>query len=664
MSSNLATNPSFDSLSFDDIYKRYYGKVDPLPSSAIRCDEKQISPEIIDKPNLLKNFSIEPMSDELKPVSGVSIISELNLERKPQFLNWFSEFTSFIENSPNDAAIYSKLGMLSSNIHHTYIANLEAFIKQYIKTLIGNKYLLMCLMYKCMIVNIRLISNCDYNAHESLSDKWFDDWIKGEKLNGKTIIDSLEKQANTYAGNNLEVLLSKIYSDSKQKNILLELTYDMSDTPGLRGGVNPFSWLSSKRPVNGVKEPVAPANVNEDVVTNVNKPPITSEITTDENALDSGEEEPVDYDVSNVDDSYGNKSLAQRFTRKMGKMGQRLNATMKTTSRARTYKPINAASDADYVHDKSMLSSVYNQTFRTGEMMREKQYQRLKSIVSAQRTNIMNKSELLKYQYCCNLELAKTAEATKADLWWCRTPSLVAYTVSTTNLAANAMLNQGLPKHAPMDIKTLSHTLASMPMISASTSIAVASIINAALGPIVGLFAGVVVGTISESLWFKDLRSTRLSNLAFQRFIESNENFIEETNKREILVNGNVCSYRNHRKEYLFRFLLSQRINSLYDELCNEYFIKPLKKLDYFLFLYQTNVKLNKTNKPQEQPSNKRLRSFAQNESDNIISSEGYGLRSATATVRNPSSGGFKNKNKNKNKTRKRNLKDGVKKSR
>jgi len=521
---------SFDELMFPEIFNQYNSKDKKIINNNIDCNEVSTSSDIQGKPNLL-NFNIEKMFDDLQEINGIDISKEHLECQSDKFCKWFEQFANIVQSSPNDAAIYSKIGLLSSKYHYSYKTKLETIIKNYIKKLIGNKYLLICLLYKCMIVTLRLIGNCDFNNYESFSNKWIEDFLKNDKLNATSIIDKIKKKTDKYIFPNendkdiktiFNTIINKLYTnDDKKINIDIDLSSDVNPSGGGDGDddgayVNPLSGIPEEK----------------------------------ENA---GEE---------------------RYPK----------------SRQRT-------SFFPDLKDKLLpkpIINVFNQTLRTGEMVRDAQYKALKDLVSGQRTNIMNKYQLLKNQFCCNSELAATAASNPVDLWWSRTPSLVAYAVATTNLTANAMMNQGLGGLPSFSVTSIASQIS--PMVSASSSIALASVINAALGPIMGLFVGVVVGTISESLWFKDLRNSRLANLAFQSFIDSEKNLKNKLEKNEILVNNNICTYRGHRKEYIFRFFLAQSINALYDSLCEEYFVKPLKKLDFYMFLYQVNVKIEELN--------------------------------------------------------------------
>ena len=181
-----------------------------------------------------------------------------------------------------------------------------------------------------------------------------------------------------------------------------------------------------------------------------------------------------------------------------------------------------------------------------------------------------------KNNFCSTFELVKTVEIKKDDPWWYRTPSLVATATASTNLATKVSLDSS----PIMNTKDLARTI-SVDNSLAQHAVALATITNAVCGPIIGLFIGLAIGTFLESEFFKNLRSSRLINLQFINYINSDKNLINELRK-----NTNNCSYSVDKISYIKRFTDVDNDIKNYEKEAKENYDDYIENLFFYLFIY------------------------------------------------------------------------------
>jgi hypothetical protein len=545
---------------FDKIYRQtYLGELTDAEkkektSITVTCDKKQFTTTTEKKPNLLKGIEIKDydygmlVEPTIEYVTNKAEITNIN---SPALYKKLFDISKIANKKTPENVKYLEIGKTTNEKCAQQKANFEAFIVEYCKILANNKYHLLCKLRECMIANMKLTANCDFNNLESMSNKWLDDSFKGRTNDGikkylnditqivKAEVDKLirinlsseeDKELNAF-----ETLISQINSGSIQ----VQFTEEPKGEQQKGGGLGDF--LKSKKIIQ-VQKP-AYESIPTVPITNVPKSVVPTRFVTTA------------------------KNVARGFQQSQSQ------------SRLRT-KNINF------------------EDYDIGVAERNEIYGKIYNIIKTVRTNIMCMHELFNNQFCSIAEMGKTAEKSQKDVWWQRTPSLVAYTVASTTFSANTAIfileNEAniIPSVPAMASYLQTH---SGDIVSNATSaIALATFINAAVGPIVGVAVGALIGTVLESKWYKSLRSTRLENITFQRFINNNDEYIEIMNTSEFKVNGHVCSYRKHLKEYIFRCLFANAIRKTYNDLSKKMYEDPLDKLKYYLFVYDDCLITNK----------------------------------------------------------------------
>jgi hypothetical protein len=247
--------------------------------------------------------------------------------------------------------------------------------------------------------------------------------------------------------------------------------------------------------------------------------------------------------------------------------------------------------------DSKFKSGIFNKIDFTNWFPRSKGYDKLTELITNEKNNIINYYNYLNYNFISKFEVAKTAEVTNWDPWWLRTPSIVAYSVLATTTEVTA-INYQYSESVP-DWKTTTDTFNSISsngnVNEHNLNLFLAQVMHISMGPIIGVFVGAVVGSILESKWFKNLRTTREQNLRFQDFITNyekkegkiNEKIISLTKKEK--THNSKCLYTSDTYSYLLRFYLVKCLRELYEKICYNYYDKHIENIDIFLFLFEVN---------------------------------------------------------------------------
>ena len=214
----------------------------------------------------------------------------------------------------------------------------------------------------------------------------------------------------------------------------------------------------------------------------------------------------------------------------------------------------------------------------TNNELERKTLKEIDNLTKSIRIKIMSLNVQCKNNFCSTFELVKTVEVKKDDPWWYRTPSLVAMTTASTNLITKVSLDSS-------NIGTTNLTNAisrSGDQIMAQHAVALATLTNAVLGPIIGLFIGLAIGTFLESEFFKNLRSSRLINLQFINYINSDKKLIVD------LRNDNTsnCSYGVNKLDYIKRFNDVNIDIKKYEKEAKENYDDYIENLYFYLFIY------------------------------------------------------------------------------
>jgi hypothetical protein len=543
---NLVPNESgVSELEFIKIYRQtYLGELTDSEKQeeitiTVTCHDAPKTTKTKKKPSLLKgieiknyysNFIEDPFNESIKKAG-------LDENNGPKLYKKLKKISEILTKKVPENVKYLEIGKMTNESCSKQKPIFEKFIVEYCKILANNKYFLLCKLRDCMIANMKLIANCDFNNLESISNKWLDDSFKRRSIRGiKEYLNEIKEVVNKIVGDaQFDTLIEKI----NEGNIQVVFNQN-NEAENLVGG--------------------------ESILQKAYKS--LSRGTTPESTTPS---ETVPGKISAVGQNVAN------FTASL--VGKR-------QSRIRS---------------KSMKIPELD----IGVVEREQIYTEINNIIRTERTNIIGMHELFKNQFCSFTEMGKTAEISQKDVWWQATPSLVAYTVASTTFSANSAIfiaenefdiKPGVPTMADYLQKESGHIVS-----NATGAIALATFINAAVGPIVGVAVGALIGTIINSKWFKNLRSSRLENVTFQRFINDNDEYINIMNKNELKVNDHVCSYRHHLKEYIFRCLYAMKIRDSYNKLAKKMFDDPLDKLKYYLFVYDDCVVTNKFSESTEE---------------------------------------------------------------
>jgi hypothetical protein len=313
--------------------------------------------------------------------------------------------------------------------------------------------------------------------------------------------------------------------------------------------------------------------------------------------------------------------------------------------------------------DSKIKSSLFNRIDFTNWFPRSKGYDKLTEIITNEKNNIINYYNYLKYNFISKFEVAKTAEVTKLDPWWLRTPSIVAYSVLATTTEVTA-INYQYSESVP-DWKTATDTFNSFSsngkVNEHNLNLFLAQVMHISMGPIIGVFVGAIVGSILESKWFKNLRTTREQNLRFQDFITNyekkegkiNEKIISLTKKEKTY--DSKCLYTSDTYSYLLRFYLVKCLRELYEKICYNYYDKHIENIDIFLFLFEVNfnISLSPNSIPNRllNPEKASLKIFTAPRELKLQPKGGY------KKIKNKTRAVTKIKQKNKNKTKKAKIK-------
>jgi hypothetical protein len=196
----------------------------------------------------------------------------------------------------------------------------------------------------------------------------------------------------------------------------------------------------------------------------------------------------------------------------------------------------------------------------------------LRDLVKLIRTELMTMHEYVKNKFCSKLELTRTIQKYPDSAFWLRTPGLVAITTSAVNCGAAFSLND----FGDTTSLFATHLQNSAEKYSAEAATRIASIVNTVCGPLLGLIVGLSLGTLVESQFFKDLRSSRIIYLTFLKLIK---NHYPDLTLAE-------CSYRGNSPDYMDKFMNSKRdIDSYYEE-ATQYYDDSVKNLNFYLFVY------------------------------------------------------------------------------
>ena len=552
---------------FDKIYRQtYLGELTSAEKKeeitiTLTCGGKPFTTTTKEKPNLLKGIEIkdydygELVEPTIEYVTNKAEITNIN---SPALYKKLFDISKIANKKTPENVKYLEIGKTTNEGCNKQKENFEAFIVEYCKILANNKYHLLCKLRECMIANMKLTANCDFNNLESMSNKWLDDSFKGRTNDGikkylnditkivKLKVDKLihinltseeDKELNAF-----ETLISQINTGG------IQVQFTEDSQPQKAGALTDF-FKSKKTPVQNSVYESSPAVPIKNV-------PITN------------------APITNVPKSV----VPNRFV-----------ATAKNVARG-----FQQPQSQSRLRSKNMNFGDYD----IGVAERNEIYKNIYDIIKTERTNIMCMHELFNNQFCSIAEMGKTAEKSQKDVWWQRTPSLVAYTVASATFSANSAIfileNEADISPGVSAMATHLQEYSGDIVSNATSAIALATFINAAVGPIVGVAVGALIGTILESKWYKSLRSTRLENITFQRFINNNDEYINIMNTTEFRVNGNVCSYRKHLKEYIFRCLFASAIRKSYNDLSKKMYEDPLDKLKYYLFVYDDCLIANK----------------------------------------------------------------------
>ena len=189
--------------------------------------------------------------------------------------------------------------------------------------------------------------------------------------------------------------------------------------------------------------------------------------------------------------------------------------------------------------------------------------QKIRELVSLVRTEIMAMKDFEKNNFCSKLEIVNTVKKYPDSAFWLRTPGLVALTTSAVNISAAFSLHS---------IKAATSAASSHLQTEA---LRIASIVNTACGPLLGLIIGLSVGTLLESKFYKDLRNSRMIYLSFQKFLATN-------NYKAF----SPCSYRNNATEYKNKFETAKERIDEYFSNTKTYYDDEITNLDFYFFIY------------------------------------------------------------------------------
>lgn len=548
---SLPNESEVSELEFKKIYRQtYLGELTDSEKQeeitiTVTCDGKQITTKTKKKPSLLKGIEIKNYYSKFIEDPFNESINNTSIDPNHKLYKKLKKISEILTKKVPENVKYLEIGKMTNESCSKQKPNFEKFIVEYCKILANNKYFLLCKLRDCMIANMKLIANCDFNNLESISNKWLDDSFKRRSIPSiKEYLNNIKEIVNKNVDDdNFDTLIKKINEGN------IQVVFNQNNEPEKVGGGESFLKKTYQR----LSGSTTPGSTTPEST--------TLESTTPESTTPS-----------------------QIVPGKLNAVGQ--NFTNFTASLV--------GKRQSRIRSKSMKVPELD----IGVAEREQIYTEINNIIRTERTNIIGMHELFKNQFCSFTEMGKTAEISQKDVWWQATPSLVAYTVASTTFSANSAIF--IAENA-YDIKPGVPTMAthlqkeSGDIISNATSaIALATFINAAVGPIVGVAVGALIGTIINSKWFKNLRSSRLENVTFQRFINENDQYINIMNKNELKVNDHVCSYRHHLKEYIFRCLYAMKIRDSYNKLAKKMFDAPLDKLKYYLFVYDDCIVTNK----------------------------------------------------------------------
>ena len=192
---------------------------------------------------------------------------------------------------------------------------------------------------------------------------------------------------------------------------------------------------------------------------------------------------------------------------------------------------------------------------------------KIRLLAASVRTQIESLYILNKNKFCSYLEVANTTKKNPDDSFWFRTPAIVTSTIASINTTTAF---------------SLSATQSTVSELSKSMLVSSAAFISTVLGPMLGLIVGLSLGTLMESEFYKNLRSSRHIYLKFREF---QNNYTRET-KRQLIRHETVCSYRKNHFGYVSNFeSASKTINDYLEKAKINYDIES-NNLEYYLYAY------------------------------------------------------------------------------
>ena len=212
------------------------------------------------------------------------------------------------------------------------------------------------------------------------------------------------------------------------------------------------------------------------------------------------------------------------------------------------------------IHDSEKLNKYFNNDVN-----------KLRIFVKDVREKFMNYDILKKNKYVSNLELSYTIDSVKNPYFYIN--------------------NKELIKSANSAITSVSNHIESAALSSANNYIPVltASIVSSVVGPlfafVVGAIANKLTTSIVESDFYQNTTSMSDHNKVFIEYI--NNSGVNDSNYKS--VRGSPCSYTMKGKnidEYIQKFLVSSYLLSEYEKTSYEYYDKFIKRLMFYLFIY------------------------------------------------------------------------------
>lgn len=427
--------------------------------------------------------------------------------------------------------------------------NFQKFVLNYCKVIVHNKFILTQKLREYIFLSLELIGGCDWNHLESLRNKWVDDKIR-EKIyyiKGKKV-EKMKNVGDKEYDRSLESKYLCLDKYLKEKNLF-------GEKPN-------YFKLSDDSSFHNLK------SLN-DLILGINN--INTINTTK---------------IKNW--CIGEPDLANE--KKVGGMWNIFKVT-----RDRKSKTVKDFKDA--VVTKLDI-------FSTSADEKENYYEKLSNFVTFEKNNIINSINYLKYNFISKIEVAKTVEKTQYDSWWSRTPSIVAYSILSTTTTVNSLNYQF--GEAPATFANIQSN-----MNNENFGLYLGQVMHIAMGPLIGLAVGVIIGSIIESKWFKGLRTTRLQNLKFQDFITEYEEKNEKISEKIIITEkitekGSTktkkgCIYADT-YVYLLRFKLVELLRVFYERICYKYFDAHIENIQNFCFIYET-IYINETGTTEPRPN-------------------------------------------------------------